>query len=311
MGVVGGWGLRGGVGNQTNVCFVPYNNMVMCICVSHREAMKKHGVGAGGTRNISGTSYYHVALEKELADLHKKDAALIFSSCYVANDASLSTLGKMIPGCVVFSDAANHNSMIVGIRHGKTKKEIFHHNDPEHLESLLSQYDQNVPKIVAFESVYSMSGAIAPIKEICDVAHRYNALTFIDEVHAVGLYGDRGAGVGERDNLMDDLDIISGTLGKAFGVAGGYIAGSSQMIDMVRSYADGFIFTTAMPPMQAVAARKSVQILKSEEGRELRRKHQESVKRLRNSLQDAGLPVVYSPSHIIPLHVRIKITLAQ
>lgn len=245
-------------------------------------------------------------MEKELADLHKKDSSLVFSSCYVANDATLSTLGKMIPGCVVFSDAGNHNSMIVGIRNGGSKKEIFRHNDPEHLESLMSKYDPSVPKIVAFESVYSMSGSIAPIKEICDVAHRYNALTFIDEVHAVGLYGERGAGIGERDYIMEHLDIISGTLGKAFGVAGGYIAGSSKLIDMIRSYADGFIFTTAMPPMQAVAALKSVQILKSEEGRSLRSKHQESVRRLRGSLEEAGLPVVPSPSHIIPLHVRGK-----
>ena len=194
--------------------------------------------------------------------------------------------------------------MIVGIRHGGSKKEIFRHNDPHDLERLLSKYDENVPKIVAFESVYSMSGSIAPIKEICDIAHKHNALTFIDEVHAVGLYGERGAGIGERDHIMDDLDIISGTLGKAFGVAGGYIAGSSQLIDMIRSYADGFIFTTAMPPMQAVAALKSVEILKSDEGRELRRRHQESVNRLKNSLVEVGLPVVPSPSHIIPLHVR-------
>lgn len=193
--------------------------------------------------------------------------------------------------------------MIVGIRHGGSKKEIFRHNDPEHLEALMSKYDPSVPKIVAFESVYSMSGNIAPIKEICDVAHRHNALTFIDEVHAVGLYGERGAGIGERDGIMEHLDIVSGTLGKAFGVAGGYIAGSSKLIDMIRSYADGFIFTTAMPPMQAVAALKSVQILKSDEGKSLRCKHQESVGRVRESLKEAGLPMVPSPSHIIPLHV--------
>ena len=270
-----------------------------------REALGNHGVGAGGTRNISGNSYYHVALERELADLHHKESSLVFSSCYVANDATLSTLGKMTPGCVVFSDAGNHNSMIVGIRHGGSKKEIFRHNDPEHLEQLMSKYDPNVPKIVAFESVYSMSGSIAPIKEICDVAHKHNALTFIDEVHAVGLYGERGAGIGERDDIMEDLDIVSGTLGKAFGVAGGYIAGSAKMIDMIRSYADGFIFTTAMPPMQAVAALKSVQILKSDEGRSLRIKHQESVRRLRESLVEVGLPVVPSPSHIVPLHVSV------
>lgn len=260
-------------------------------------------MGAGGTRNISGNSYYHVALERELAQLHGKDSALVFSSCYVANDATLSTLGKMLPGCVVFSDAGNHNSMIVGIRHGGCKKEIFRHNDPEHLDSLLSRYDPEVPKLVAFESVYSMSGSIAPIWEICEVARRHNALTFIDEVHAVGLYGETGAGIGERDGLMDQLDVVSGTLGKAFGVAGGYIAGSSRLVDMIRSYADGFIFTTAMPPMQAVAALTSVQVLKSEEGRGLRRQHQASVRRLREALEEAGLPVVPSPSHIIPLHV--------
>ena len=269
----------------------------------HSEGILKHGVGAGGTRNISGTSYYHVALEKELADLHKKEAALVFGSCYVANDATLSTIGKMLPGCVYFSDAGNHNSMIVGIRNSKAKKEIFRHNDPEHLESLLKNHDPNVPKIVAFESVYSMAGSIAPLKAICDVAHKYNALTFIDEVHAVGLYGEHGAGIGERDGIMNELDIVSGTLGKAFGVAGGYIAGSEKMIDMVRSYADGFIFTTAMPPMQAIAARKSVQVLKSSEGQELRAKHQETVRDLRRSLEQAGLPVMTTPSHIIPLHV--------
>lgn len=261
-------------------------------------------MGAGGTRNISGNSYHHIALEKEVASLHRKDSGLVFTSCYVANDATLSTLGKMIPGLVYFSDAGNHNSMIMGIRHGGCKKEIFRHNDPEHLDTLLNKYDPSVPKIVAFESVYSMSGSIAPIKEICDVAHKHNALTFIDEVHAVGLYGDQGAGVGQREHIMDDLDIVSGTLGKAFGVAGGYIAGSSQMIDMIRSYADGFIFTTAMPPMQAVAAKKSIQILRSEEGQDLRKKHQNNVRRLRNALEKAGLPIVPSPSHIIPLHVR-------
>ncbi len=286
---------------------------LMCMCViSHvimlplREALEQHGVGAGGTRNISGNSYHHVALEKELASLHRKEAGLIFTSCYVANDTTLATLGKMMPGLVYFSDAGNHNSMIMGMRHSNCKKEIFYHNDPDHLDALLSRYDPSVPKIVAFESVYSMSGCIAPIKEICDVAHKHNALTFIDEVHAVGLYGDQGAGIGERDGIVDSLDIISGTLGKAFGVAGGYIAASSKLIDMVRSYADGFIFTTAMPPMQAVAAKKSVEILRSDEGRELRRKHQENVRQLKRSLEEAGLPVVPSPSHIVPLHVSDK-----
>ena len=242
-------------------------------------------------------------LEKEVAKLHQKEAGLVFSSCYVANDATLTTLGKMLPNCVYFSDAGNHNSMVIGIRNSRAKKEIFHHNDPRHLEKLLQKYDKNQPKIVAFESVYSMSGNMSPIKEICEVARKYNALTFIDEVHAVGLYGDRGGGVGEREGVIDQLDVISGTLGKAFGVAGGYIAGSSRLIDMVRSYADGFIFTTAMPPMQAAAACKSIQILSSDEGRELRAKHRASVLNLRRRLKEARLPALPSPSHIIPLHV--------
>jgi len=284
-------------------CCITTTLHILFLC---RETIQKHGVGAGGTRNISGTSYFHVALEKELATLHKKESALVFSSCYVANDATLTTLGKMLPDCVYFSDEGNHNSMIVGILHSGAAKEIFRHNDPEHLEELLKKYDPMRPKIVAFESVYSMTGAICPMKEICEVAHKYNALTFIDEVHAVGLYGKHGAGVAEREGLMEELDIITGTLGKAFGVAGGYIAGSAKMVDMVRSYAAGFIFTTAMPPMQAVAARQSVQILKSQEGWELRAKHQWNVKRLRNLLQEAGLPVVPSPSHIIPLHVSMN-----
>jgi len=284
-------------------CCITTTLHILFLC---RETIQKHGVGAGGTRNISGTSYFHVALEKELATLHKKESALVFSSCYVANDATLTTLGKMLPDCVYFSDEGNHNSMIVGILHSGAAKEIFQHNDPEHLEELLKKYDPMRPKIVAFESVYSMTGAICPMKEICEVAHKYNALTFIDEVHAVGLYGKHGAGVAEREGLMEELDIITGTLGKAFGVAGGYIAGSAKMVDMVRSYAAGFIFTTAMPPMQAVAARQSVQILKSQEGWELRAKHQWNVKRLRNLLQEAGLPVVPSPSHIIPLHVSMN-----
>lgn len=263
-------------------------------------------MGAGGTRNISGTSYYHCLLEKEVASLHRKEAGLIFSSCYVANDATLTTLGKMLPNCVYFSDSGNHASMIEGMRHSRAKKEIFRHNDIAHLEELLQKYDPLQPKIVTFESVYSMTGRIGYIKEICDVAKRYNALTFIDEVHAVGLYGEQGAGVAERDGLLDQCDIISGTLGKAFGVAGGYIAGSAKMVDMIRSYASGFIFTTAMPPMQAVAATKSIQILRGKEGKTLRSKHQASVKQLRAALIAAGIPVEPSPSHIVPVHVSIS-----
>jgi 5-aminolevulinate synthase len=209
----------------------------------------------------------------------------------------------MLPDCVIFSDAGNHASMIAGIRHSNAKKEIFRHNDVNHLEELLMKYDPFRPKLVAFESVYSMSGDISPIKEICQVSRKYNAITFIDEVHAVGLYGENGAGVAERDGLMDQCDIITGTLGKAFGVGGGYIAGSSALVDMIRSYAPGFIFTTAMPPMQAIAALTSIKILRGDEGRSYRRSHQAAVKQLKAALVAAGLPVVHSPSHIIPLHV--------
>lgn len=272
-------------------------------CLSHSDAIKSHGIGAGGTRNISGTSYYHCALEKEVANLHQKEAGLIFTSCYVANDATLSTVCSMLPDCVIFSDEENHASMIIGIRHSKAKKVIFRHNDVGHLEELLQQYDINQPKLVAFESVYSMSGDISPIKEICRISKKYNALTFIDEVHAVGLYGEHGAGVAQRDGVMDQCDIITGTLGKAYGVAGGYIAGSGPLVDMVRSYAPGFIFTTAMPPLQAVAARTSIQVLKGVEGQWLRRKHQATVKQVKAAMTAVGLPVMSSPSHIIPLHV--------
>lgn len=209
----------------------------------------------------------------------------------------------MLPDCVVFSDEQNHASMIIGIRHSKSEKVIFRHNDINHLEHLLQQYDRDRPKLVAFESVYSMSGDIAPIKEICRIAKKYNALTFIDEVHAVGLYGEHGAGVAQQEGIMDQLDIVTGTLGKAYGVAGGYIAGSSLLVDMVRSYAPGFIFTTAMPPSQAVAARKSIQVLKGVEGQWLRRKHKAVVKQVKAAMTGVGLPVMASPSHIIPLHV--------
>lgn len=260
-------------------------------------------MGAGGTRNISGTSYYHCQLEKELASLHKKEAGLVFSSCYVANDAILSTLGSMLPDCVIFSDAGNHASMIAGIRNSRAPKEIFRHNDSAHLEQLLRQHDVSRPKIVAFESVYSMTGDVAPIREICQVARKYNALTFIDEVHAVGLYGNEGGGITERDGLEGLCDMITGTLGKAYGVAGGYVVGSAQLIDVIRSYAAGFIFTTAMPPMQAVAARESVKVLRGGEGKALRQLHQASVKQFKAALMSAGIPVIPCPSHIVPIHV--------
>ncbi|XP_032378014.1 5-aminolevulinate synthase, erythroid-specific, mitochondrial [Etheostoma spectabile] len=268
-----------------------------------RDAVEKHGAGAGGTRNISGTSNFHVSLEKELAQLHQKDAALAFSSCFVANDSTLFTLAKMLPGCEIYSDAGNHASMIQGIRNSGAKRFIFRHNDSRHLEELLQCSDPKTPKIVAFETVHSMDGAICPLEELCDVAHRYGALTFVDEVHAVGLYGAHGAGVGERDNIMHKIDIVSGTLGKAFGCFGGYIASSAALVDTVRSFAAGFIFTTALPPMVLAGALESVRVLKSPEGQALRRAHQRNVKHMRQLLMDKGLPVVNCPSHIIPIQV--------
>uniref|UniRef100_A0A9J8BQD1 5-aminolevulinate synthase n=1 Tax=Cyprinus carpio carpio TaxID=630221 RepID=A0A9J8BQD1_CYPCA len=267
------------------------------------EALQKHGAGAGGTRNISGTSNYHVALESELARLHQKDGALVFSSCFVANDSTLFTLAKMLPGCEIYSDMGNHASMIQGIRNSGAKRFIFRHNDASHLEELLSRSDPLTPKIVAFETVHSMDGAICPLEELCDVAHKYGALTFVDEVHAVGLYGAHGAGVGERDNVMHKIDIVSGTLGKAFGCVGGYIASTAALVDTVRSYAAGFIFTTSLPPMVLAGALESVRVLKSPEGQALRRAHQRNVKHMRQLLLDAGLPVINCPSHIIPIRV--------
>ncbi|XP_075041038.1 5-aminolevulinate synthase, erythroid-specific, mitochondrial [Mixophyes fleayi] len=267
------------------------------------KTLQDLGAGAGGTRNISGTSQFHVDLECELADLHHKDAALLFSSCFVANDSTLFTLAKMLPGCEIYSDAGNHASMIQGIRNSGVTKYVFRHNDPGHLEELLRTSDPKTPKIVAFETVHSMDGAICPLEEMCDVAHKYGALTFVDEVHAVGLYGVRGAGVGERDGVMDKMDIISGTLGKAFGCVGGYVASTASLIDTVRSYAAGFIFTTSLPPMLLAGALESVRVLKSEEGQALRRAHQRNVKHMRQLLMDAGLPVINCPSHIIPIRV--------
>ncbi|KAJ8257370.1 hypothetical protein GJAV_G00184880 [Gymnothorax javanicus] len=270
---------------------------------SIRKTLDKYGSGAGGTRNISGTSDFHVALEKELADLHQKDQALVFSSCFVANDSTLFTLAKMLPDCEIYSDAGNHASMIQGIRNSRAARKIFRHNDPKHLEELLRDSDPKTPKIVAFETVHSMDGAICPLEQLCDVAHSYGALTFVDEVHAVGLYGAHGAGIGERDGVMDKIDIVSGTLGKAFGCVGGYIAGSASLVDTVRSYAAGFIFTTSLPPMVLSGALQSVRVLKSSEGQALRRAHQRNVKHMRQLLMDAGLPVVNCPSHIIPVQV--------
>lgn len=268
-----------------------------------REALAKFGAGAGGTRNISGNSMGHEMLEKRLALLHQKEASLLFTSCFVANDSTLFTLARILPGCHVFSDAGNHASMIQGIRNSGVPKHIFRHNDVEHLEELLSKVDKSVPKIVAFETVHSMTGDICPLKELCDVAHKYGAITFVDEVHAVGLYGFSGAGIGERDWMLHKMDIISGTLGKAFGNVGGYIAGSANLIDMIRSYAAGFIFTTSLPPTVLYGALTAVEILASDEGRSLRASHQKNVAYMKSILTAAGLPLQLSPSHIIPIKV--------
>ncbi|MBL6931756.1 MAG: 5-aminolevulinate synthase [Rhodospirillales bacterium] len=265
------------------------------------DAIDKCGAGAGGTRNISGTNHFHVLLEKELADLHNKEASLLFGSGWMANMTALSTLGALIPGCVIVSDSHNHNSMIEGIRHSRAEKKIFKHNDVEDLDRFLGQFAPSTPKLVAFESVYSMDGDIAPIKEICDVADKHHAMTFLDEVHAVGMYGPRGGGVAERDGLMDRITIIQGTLAKAFGVIGGYIAGSAAMCDFVRSYGSGFIFSSSMPPGVAAAAIASIKHLK--EHNELRISHQERAATLKQRLRDAGIPVMPSISHIVPVLV--------
>ncbi len=265
------------------------------------RAIEEQGLGAGGTRNISGTNILHGALEDELADLHGKDRALLFTSGYVANWTTLSTLGANLPGCITYSDALNHNSMIEGIRHGRNDKRIWKHNDPDDLDRKLSEDDPLRPKLVVFESVYSMDGDIAPIAEILDVAERHGALTFLDEVHAVGMYGPRGGGVAERDGVMDRVDIIQGTLGKAFGAIGGYIAGSAAMVDFIRSFGPGFIFTTALPPAIAAGAAECVRILKNHP--EIRDRHQDRAARLKRLLAEAGIPTFPSECHIVPVLV--------
>lgn len=265
------------------------------------EAINRCGSGAGGTRNISGTNHYHVKLEQELADLHGKEDALLFTSGYVSNWASLSTLAAKLPDCVVVSDAKNHASMIEGIRHSRAEKMIFKHNDPEHLDQQLASIAPDRAKIVAFESIYSMDGDIAPIKEICDVADKHGAMTYLDEVHAVGMYGARGGGIAEREGLMDRLTVIEGTLGKAFGVMGGYITASTALCDFVRSFASGFIFTTSLPPTLAAGALASIRHLK--ESDEERQGQQAAVRKVRAMLDQAGIPYNPAPSHIIPVMV--------
>jgi len=262
-------------------------------------ALHEVGAGSGGTRNISGNTHYHTELEAELAGLHGKEAALIFTSGYVSNEAALSTLGKLLPGCIIFSDSLNHASMIAGIKNSGCEKRVFRHNDLDHLEELLAAADADVPKLIAFESVYSMDADIAPIGAICDLADKYNALTYLDEVHAVGMYGDHGGGISERDGVADRLTIIEGTLGKAFGVMGGYIAADKTIIDCIRSYAPGFIFTTSLSPVLVAGALASVRHLK--QSQEERRAQQESAAMLKAKFDAAGLPVMPSETHIVPL----------
>jgi 5-aminolevulinate synthase len=273
------------------------------------EALDRCGAGAGGTRNIAGTNHYHVMLEEELADLHGKAGALLFNSGYMSNWATIGTLAARMTGTVILSDAKNHASMIEGARHSRAKVEIFKHNDPEDLDQRLQALDPSLPKLVMFESIYSMDGDIAPIGEIADVARRHNALTYLDEVHAVGLYGPRGGGIAEREGLMDQIDIIEGTLAKGFGIIGGYITGSADLVDYVRSFASGFIFTTALPPATAAGALASVRYLKtSSVERDIQ---QRRVAQLRARLDEAGVPHRANPSHIVPVMVGDAATCKQ
>ncbi len=266
-----------------------------------REAARTYGTGAGGTRNISGTTHEHILLEKEIADLHGKEAALVFSSGYVANQTSLATLGQLLPDAIYFSDEKNHASIIQGIRQSGCEKRIFKHNNVAHLKSLLIDADPSKPKIIVFESVYSMDGDISPIKEICDLADQFGCLTYLDEVHAVGMYGPRGGGVAERDELSHRISIINGTLGKAFGVVGGYIAASNDIVDCIRSYGSGFIFTTSIPPAICAAAKISIRILKQDQ--DIRTLHQHRAARLKAKLKDAGIPILDTQTHIVPVMV--------
>jgi 5-aminolevulinate synthase len=271
------------------------------VLAAMHEAIDATGAGSGGTRNISGTTVYHKRLEAELADLHSKEAALLFTSAYIANDATLSTLPKLFPGLIIYSDALNHASMIEGVRRNGGQKRIFRHNDVAHLRELLEADDADAPKLIAFESIYSMDGDFGPIEALCDLADEFGALTYIDEVHAVGMYGPRGGGVAERDGLLDRLDIINSTLAKAYGVMGGYIAASAKMVDAVRSYAPGFIFTTSLPPAVAAGAAVSVAHLKTDQA--LRERHQTQAAILKLRIKGMGLPVTDHGSHIVPVHV--------
>ena len=271
------------------------------VVAAMEEALHDVGAGSGGTRNISGNTHYHTELEAELASLHGKEGALIFTSGYVSNEATLSTLGKLLPGCAIFSDELNHASMIAGIKNSGCEKRVFRHNDLEHLEELLAAEDPETPKLIAFESVYSMDGDIAPITAICDLADKYNALTYLDEVHAVGMYGDHGGGISERDAVAGRLTIIEGTLGKAFGVMGGYIAADRTIIDCIRSYAPGFIFTTSLSPVLVAGALASVRHLKSSS--EERRAQEEAAAMLKAKFLAAGLPAMPTSTHIVPLLV--------
>jgi 5-aminolevulinate synthase len=271
------------------------------VIAAMHEALDAVGAGSGGTRNISGTTHYHVELEHEIADLHGKEAALLFTSAYIANDATLSTLVRLMPGTVIFSDEKNHASMIEGIRHGGGDKHIFRHNDLSDLEAKLKKYPKGTPKIIAFESVYSMDGHIAPIAAICDLAEKYNALTYLDEVHAVGMYGPRGGGIAEREGVMARIDIINGTLAKGFGVMGGYIASSRACCDAIRSYAAGFIFTTSLAPAIVAGALASMRHLKA--SRVERDRHQQRAAALKAGLKARRIPVMDNPSHIVPVMV--------
>ena len=264
-----------------------------------KEAVDSMGAGSGGTRNISGTHHKIVELEATLAELHQKEAALVFTSGYIANEATLSTLGSFLKDCVIFSDSFNHASMINGIRNSIAEKKIFRHNDVEHLKQLLSVTPISQPKIIAFESVYSMDGDVGPIKEICNLARRYNALTYLDEVHAVGMYGEHGAGVAEREGLMEEIDIIQGTLAKAYGVMGGYITASKNIVDMIRSFAPGFIFTTSLPPALAAGATASIRHLM--ESQTERAQHQAAAATLKDMLREAGIPQIECDTHIVPV----------